>query len=330
LNPLPPPLNTHKMTDSKQTVIDHLDTMRQGDLIRGEKFSAIAYSKAIKALKNLPGPLTSADQVKGIKGIGVKIRAKITEIIATGELASATRTRNELDLKTYEALLKVHGIGPVKARELVKDHKITGIDHLRKNQQLLNDVQRLGLKYYEDILERIPRDEMEKHETLLMSHLPSTCEGVIVGSYRRKAADSGDIDMLIRFKGLHKKSTFTDYVEVLKAAGYLNDILALGPKKCMAVVTLPGGKARRLDLLVTPAAAFAYSILYFTGSDVFNVAFRSHCLTKGYTLNEHALTPTREDVPEVPVMKTEEDIFRFVGIKYVAPEFRGSSEITLL
>lgn len=318
------------MTDSKQTVINLLDVMRQGDLVRGEKFSAIAYSRAIKALKELPGPLTSVDQVKGIKGIGAKLTAKIAEILETGELASATRTRQELNLDIYDTLLKVHGVGPVKARELVNKHKITSIQELREKQtELLNDVQRMGLKYYEDILERIPRQEMEQHETLLMSHLPKTCEGVIVGSYRRKAVNSGDIDMLIRFKGIHKKSTFAEYVETLKSWGYLKDILALGDKKCMAVVALPGGKSRRLDLLVTPTAEFAYSILYFTGSDVFNVAFRSHCLTKGYTLNEHALKPTREDVPAVPLMKTEEDIFHFMGVQYIAPEMRTGSTLIL-
>ena len=318
-------------TDSKQTVINLLDVMRQGDLVRGEKFSAIAYSRAIKALKELPGPLTSVEQVKGIKGIGAKLTAKIAEILETGTLAAATRTSQEFNLAAYDTLLKVHGVGPVKARKLVNKHKIKSIDELRAKQaDLLNDVQRIGLKYYEDILERIPRQEMEQHEALLMHALPLTCEGVIVGSYRRKAATSGDIDMLIRFKGIHKKTTFTDYVETLKTQGYLKDILALGEKKCMAVVALPGGKSRRLDLLVTPTAEFAYGILYFTGSDVFNVAFRSHCLSKGYTLNEHTLKPTLEGVPAVPQMKTEEDIFRFVGIQYVAPELRGSAMLTLL
>ena len=98
----------------------------------------------------------------------------------------------------------------------------------------------------------------------------------------------------------------------------------------MAVVALPGGKARRLDLLVTPTAEFAYSILYFTGSDVFNVAFRSHCLTRGYTLNEHTLKPTNVGVPLPPPMKTEEDIFKFVGIQYVTPDMRNSSIIVVV
>jgi len=315
--------------DHKQTVINLLDVMRQGDIIRGEKFSALAYMKAIKALKDMSEPLTSADQVKGLKGIGAKITAKIAEILETGELKAASRTRQELNLDIYDALLKVHGVGPVKAKELVSKHGITSIAHLKENQQLLNDVQKMGLKYYEDILERIPRAEMEQHETLLLSLLPPRCEGVIVGSYRRKAVTSGDIDMLIRFKGAHTKSTFTDYIEVLKTRGYLKDVLALGEKKCMAVVALPDGKSRRLDLLVTPTAQFAYSILYFTGSDQFNVAFRSHCLSHGYTLNEHALKPVVEGVPDVPPMKTEQDIFRFVGLQYVAPEMR-SNIVTLI
>ena len=63
---------------------------------------------------------------------------------------------------------------------------------------------------------------------------------------------------------------------------------------------------------------------------MFNVAFRSHCLTKGYTLNEHALKPTREDVPAVPQMKTEENIFRFVGIQYVALELRSSATVAIV
>jgi DNA polymerase/3'-5' exonuclease PolX len=312
----------------KQTVINLLDVMRQGDLIRGEKFSALAYAKAIKSLKDMPGPLTSVDDVKGLKGIGAKITAKIEEILTTGELKAATRTRGELNLDIYDALLKVHGVGPVKAKELVKDG-IKSISELREKQHLLNDVQKMGLKYYEDSLERIPRAEMEQHEVMLKRLLPPTCEGVIVGSYRRKAENSGDIDMLIRYKGVHHKDTFVNYVQTLKATGYLTDILALGEKKCMAYVALPGQKARRLDLLVTPTSQFAYSILYFTGSDTFNVAFRSHCLSRGYTLNEHTMKPTGT-FPLPPPMKTEEDIFRFMGVKYVAPELRTSATLALV
>jgi DNA polymerase/3'-5' exonuclease PolX len=78
-------------------------------------------------------------------------------------------------------------------------------------------------------------------------------------------------------------------------------------------------------LLFTPQAEYAYSILYFTGSDAFNVAFRSHALTRGYTLNEHTLKPTAEK-PLPPPMLTEEAIFTFLGLHYVAPENRKGAE----
>jgi DNA polymerase/3'-5' exonuclease PolX len=316
--------------DATKQIITELETMKQGDLIRGEKFSALAYAKAIKGIKGLGKPITSVDDIKGIPGIGTKIQAKIQEIIETGSLASAARTKQELKLDIYDALLKVHGIGPVKARDLVNNHGIQSIADLRAHQDLLNEVQKTGLKYYEDILERIPRTEMLKHNRFLVTSLPPKTRGIVVGSFRRLAETSGDIDMLITFeedvKPSQQKKMFSDYVETLKRTGYILDILALGPKKCMAVVSLgPGEKSRRLDLLITPHEEYAYSILYFTGSDTFNVAFRKHALSKGYTLNEHTLTPTGT-APPPPYMPSEESIFVFLGLKYVEPQFRKGEE----
>lgn len=322
-------------TDATATILTALETMKQGDLIRGEKFSALAYAKAIKGIKALNKPITSVEDVKGVPGIGAKILAKIQEILDTGSLASAERTKKELNLDIYDALLKVHGIGPVKARELVKEHKIESIANLRANQGLLNEVQKMGLKYYEDILERIPRTEMLKHNNYLVSTLPRQANGIVVGSFRRLAENSGDIDMLISFdedvKPAQQKKLFGDYVEALKKSGYIQDILALGPKKCMAVVKLTAeDKARRLDLLVTPKEEYPYAILYFTGSDAFNVAFRKFTLTKGYTLNEHTMKPT-SGAALPPRMENEEAIFRFLGLKYVEPQNRkGEQNIVTL
>jgi DNA polymerase/3'-5' exonuclease PolX len=106
------------MADKKNLIIGELETMEQGDIIRGEKFSALAYRKVINGLRPLQEIRTLAD-IEGIKGIGVKIKAKIQEILDTGRLEAATRTRTELKMDLYDQLLGVHGIGPVKARELV-------------------------------------------------------------------------------------------------------------------------------------------------------------------------------------------------------------------
>ena len=326
---------TKMATPNKDLILKELETMRQGDLIRGEKFSAIAYAKAMKGIKALPGDITSVDDVKNIAGIGAKIQAKVKEILETGSLKAAERTKKELNLDIYDALLKVHGIGPVAARKLVKEHGITSIADLRAKQHLLNEVQKMGLKYYEDILERIPRAEMLLHEKILQSCLPKDTTGIIVGSFRRQAVNSGDIDMLITFQSdvpeSKQKAAFLAYVNSLKSCGYIRDVLASGAKKCMAVVSLGSdNKCRRLDLLITPHEEFAYSILYFTGSDLFNVAFRAYALKQGYTLNEHEMKPTGDKSPP-PTMKSEKDIFDFLGLKYIDPkERKGESEIIKL
>ena len=49
--------------------------------------------------------------------------------------------------------------------------------------------------------------------------------------------------------------------------------------------------ARRLDIRLTPHDQYYCSILYFTGSDLFNKNMRAHALQNGFTLNEYTLRP---------------------------------------
>ena len=47
-------------------------------------------------------------------------------------------------------------------------HNITSISQLRKHKDsLLNSVQQKGLKYYEDIIERIPRSEIVDYQSII-------------------------------------------------------------------------------------------------------------------------------------------------------------------
>jgi DNA polymerase IV len=326
--------------DYKEAVIAGLETMRLGELATaapGAKFKAVAYKKAIDALRRMPGPLTSVADVKDVEGIGKKIEAKIADVIATGTMGAAERMRARTDVGSFEVLTAIHGIGPVKARELIAAG-ITSVAGLRAavagDTELLTDAAKLGLKYYEDGIQRIPRAEMERHEAALLAALPAPLFGNIVGSYRREAANSGDVDMLVSYPDTMSEkdasALFRRFVADLERTGYIEAKLAGGAKKWMGYVRLGGGgagtgaalPARRLDLLLTSPAEFAYALLYFTGSDKFNVAFRRYCLELGYSLNEHTLTPMVAGKPAPPPMKTERDIFRWAGLKFVRPSLR--------
>lgn len=339
-----------KEEDVKSQILSALEIMRKKEIADKQPFKARAYKKAMDGIKLLDS-VTSYEDVKGIEGIGAKIEEKIKEILETGRLASAERAA--ASHKPHEELMAVYGIGPAKASELIEDG-ITGVEMLRaavkKNPGLLNDKQKIGLMYYEDLIKRIPYEEMLEHQSILQELLPEEIDGIndfqIVGSFRREMPDSGDIDVLIRVKegqnqtpglvsgtlpdsksGKNPKTLLVEYIKMMESFGYLRATLAHGDKKFMGICQMPGHPARRLDILMTPENEYAYAVLYFTGSDTFNIAMRQFALTKGYTLNEHRLTKLLKDAPDVPPMKTEKDIFRFLKIKYVAPKDRTSGAV---
>ena len=320
--------------DFTPLILSSLDTMRLGEMAKKEsvsRFKANVYKKAMDEIKRHGEPIRTFEEVKAIKGLGPKVVEKIREIIETGVLASAERVKERTDVGGMTELLAIHGIGPAKARTLMESG-ITGIDSLRKavaaNPKLLTKAQTLGLTYAEDGAKRIPRAELVIHERTLMAGVGRGLDGTIVGSYRRGAATSGDIDMLIRYSRdmtvAEAEKAFEAFVDGLKKSGYIVGTLASGDKKWLGYVRLGAdGVVRRLDLLLTPPDEFPYAILYFTGSDVFNVAFRKHCLTLGYSLNEHTMKPVGDAAKKaVPTMDKEEDIFAFVGLKYVPPTER--------
>jgi DNA polymerase beta len=312
--------------DNKQKVLNALEVLKIRDLQSGEKFSALAYAKAIRELKKLE-KINSVEDVEGVAGVGKKIKAKVQEILETGGLEAATKAMAELKIDVYQDLLKVYGIGPVMAKKLIDIHKITSLDDLRAHQELLTENQKLGLKYYEDSLERIPRAEMKEHEEKIMSYLPEGIKGIIVGSYRRGAESSGDIDVLIKipekYSKKEQKELFDTIVSSMVEDDYIIDLLSQGEKKVLGYAKInKDGKARRIDLLATPEKEYPYAVLYFTGSDTFNVAFRKFALSKGYTLNEHTMKKKKEDVKDIPEIKSEIGIFAFLGIEYRNPKDR--------
>lgn len=286
-------------------------------------FKGRVYTAAIRTLSALPHLRTMEDlppMQKG-DGLGKEVRLKIQMILETGSLHITKETR---DLATaLETLQNIYGVGPKKAQDLIAEGYMTIAALRSADPKILNKNQQIGLRYYEDLLKRIPRAEMDAHAALLMSAKPEGVDGIIVGSYRRGKPDSGDIDMLLRSPS---GAALADFVAALKARGYIKEILALGDHKCMAICALPSTMvARRLDILVTPPDEYPFAIFYFTGSDTFNVAVRSHALTLGYTLNEHGIVGVNSGL-SVKGVKTEKNLFALLKLKWVEPVDRTGPE----
>ena len=316
-------------SDKKTQIINFLIALRQKSIAESEPFKARAYTKAIKEIERLPAVYSLAD-VKDLPGVGTKIAAKVAEVLETGHLLEAEAAKEDYSLEAYNALQEVHGIGPAKARDLITKHEIKTIGALRSaaaaNPDLLTHAQSVGLTYIDDLKKRIPRAEMEKHEAYVRKMLSKEFEMVVVGSYRRGLPTSGDFDVMITSRTLSDlvaASHFQQFIDLLAEEGYLRGEFARGEHKFMGVCRLSRHQTHRhVDLLLCKPDEYWYTILYFTGSDVFNVSMRRHALTKGYSLSEHGLKRVRDGVPVPPAMNSEKDIFDFLGLAYVKPEDR--------
>lgn len=291
--------------DHKDNIINTLTILKNNS--NDNIFHVRAYDKVISNIKKIKEPILSLKQVENIEGVGTKIKSKLQDIFSSHHL------HINIDNDIKNNLLNVYGIGESKAKSLIDEHNIKSIDDLRNkskvNNKLLTKAQTIGLLCYEDLLLRIPRSEMKKHKKILNL---SKDKGEIVGSFRRKEETSGDIDVMLNMNSVE----FKKYTEGLVKSGYIKYILAEGDKKMLAICKLEDSKYRRIDLIRNTKEEYPFMKLYFTGPKEFNISFRNHCLSLGLSLNERSFKPYVENI------KTEEDIFKHVGLEYVEPENR--------
>jgi DNA polymerase/3'-5' exonuclease PolX len=305
-------------TEKKKLLLFILKKISDHEKANGEAFKANSYLKVISNLKKFKddSDLTEAN-IRGVKGVGDSIYTKIDQILTTGTCPMYDKIKEIVDPR--EAFLKIHAIGPKRANELVK-MGINTIQELREKTEYLNDKQKIGLQYYEELNQRIPREEIVKHEKLLQKMLnvtDPTAELTIAGSYRRNQTDSGDIDVLLK---ADKKETYIQFIKKLDKLGYLIEELALGNKKYNGICKLgKKGIGRRIDIMFTKPEEYPFAILYFTGSGDFNQIMRKETNDKGFTMNEYSMkhSGTRENVDYE--FSEEKDIFNFLDMEYVEP-----------
>jgi DNA polymerase beta len=313
-----------KSSRYNESFVDLMDQLANLLMRQGEVFRAKAYQKASETIMVFPDDIVSVEQLKGQPGIGPTILEKLQEFVETGTLRLLEREKNNPILLFTD----IYGIGPKKAKELATGVKT--IEQLRERVKqdptLLNNVQKVGLRYYEDILKRIPRSEILEYETMFRKSFGVT-EFEIVGSYRRGASNSGDIDVIVTSEN---PNVFKQWIDPLIQAGVIVEVLSRGPTKCLVIAKLnPQADARRVDFLYTTPEEYPFAVLYFTGSKFFNTVMRQHAVTRGYTMNEHGLYKKKGDKVST-VFQTEEDIFRFLGLVYKRPEERKDGRAVLV
>jgi len=300
------------------------------------KFKANALKAAAKKVKDCPELITTPSIAMQKAGISERMAIKIKEILETGNLAELEeQTPPPTNEVAIEELCQITGIGPKKAQSLI-DEGYTSIAKLRqgvadKKVAVTHHIS-VGLKWANDLNERMPREEVAQMETIIKQAAAKVNPDlmvVIAGSYRRQKNSCGDVDCLISSKA-HQGEEIADYgylnkiVKELTSSGFIKDSLTNeGEKKYMGVCQLASSnsKGRRIDIRMVNYDNFYAALLYFTGSANFNIKLRKTAMELGLKLNEYSFESNKTG--KKILVHSEKEIFDILGMEYVLPTDRN-------
>jgi len=303
--------------------------------LKGVEFKPYAYRRAAQTVESLSKDIEDVykeGKLEDLPGIGKNIAQKIAEYIETGKIKSYEGLKKKMPFD-FESLLSVGGLGPKKVSILYKKLRVKNLNDLEKAAKLgkIRKLAGFGEKTEKDILENIGIAKMRNERMLLGIALPIAEEieqrlkelkevrkVVTAGSLRRRKETIGDLDILIT------SSNPTKVMEYFTTMPDVKDIIAKGPTK--ASVRLKNGL--QIDARVVKDSEFGSALLYFTGSKEHNIALRKVAISKKLKLSEYGLFKNNKQIAG----KTEEDVYKKLGMPYIEPEMRenlGEMELAL-
>jgi DNA polymerase (family 10) len=306
-------------------------------------FRIRAYQRAAQNLEGLTEDievLAKVDKLESIPGIGKDLAEKIKEILKTGSLKQYEDLKKEVPKGLVE-LLSVPGIGPKTAKLLYEELKIKDIQDLERQARAgkLRTLPGLREKTEENILRGIELIKKGRERMGLAKALSVADEFIFAlkklrevkkispaGSLRRMKETVRDIDILVtsphpvrntKYSQRNKISNGTrpqKVMDVFTSLPQVKEILAKGSTKS-SVLTKDG---IQVDVRVVEPESFGAALLYFTGSKADNIKMREMAMKKGWKINEYGVFRAKTRLAG----QTEEEIFKLLGLPYIAPELR--------
>ncbi|RYO58871.1 hypothetical protein AA0116_g7030 [Alternaria tenuissima] len=302
----------------------------------------ISYRECITTLKKQTTKITTAKQAAALPGIGLRLADKIEEIVLTDRLRRLESTQDDPLDSVLRLFLGVYDAGLVQANKWIQAGYRT-LDDLRIKVKL-TESNKVGVEHYDHFNSRIPRAEVEAHGAILVKELQkidTKFKATIMGSYRRGAKDSGDIDVILTKPGTSLAAMRTTIFEVLVPRlykiGFLKASLATSRSndptgsKWHGASCLPTSEVwRRMDFLLVPEEEMGAALIYFTGNDIFNRSIRLLARKKNMRLNQRGLYKDvhrgrrGEKLNEGVLVeaRSEKKIFEVLGVPWREPHER--------
>lgn len=291
-------------------------------------FKPRAYEKASDGVLGLDEDVRDIYKSGGLKAlekipaVGVSIAEKIEELLKTGKIKYYEDLKKKVPVDLPNLQL-VEGLGPKTIKALYRKLKVKNLSDLEKAAKSgkVSRVEGFGKKREENILKGIefikksggrfvlgfidPQIEEIKNN---LKKIKGVSEAVVAGSIRRRKDTIGDADILAISD---KPKNIMDYF--VSMPGVLR-VFARGETKS----SLKLSNGLDVDLRVVPKESYGAALNYFTGSKDHNVALREMAIKKGWKLNEYGIFDGKKQIAG----KTEEEIYKKLGLNYIEPELR--------
>ena len=319
------------MADTKEDVLDMLRELAELTMLDEgdpQSFRVRAYESAAQAIAAQAtdlGRLTAKELVK-IQGIGKSTAAKIRELIETGHVEKLEGLRKKHPASVV-ALLRIQGLGPKTVLKLRSELGVHSLDDLRKAlaENKVRALKGLGSKVEDKLAQALARLEKEGaidrtpisvalplagRIVARLAEVPGVSHASYCGSLRRFSETVGDVDVVVA------ATEPAAVMEALVTMSVVDRVLVRGEGKT-SIVTRRG---TQVDVRVVAREALGAAQLYFTGSKGHNIKLRQRALSRGWTLNEYALSEIEGG--KIIARETEEQIYAALGLPWIAPVLR--------
>jgi DNA polymerase (family 10) len=302
--------------------------------IKGDNpFRIRAYERAAQNIEGLTEDIedfAKENRLLEIPGIGKDLGEKIKEFINTGKLKAYEDLKKTIPEGLLD-LLKIPSVGPKTAKLLYEKLKIKNISDLETaiKKKKLEGIFGIKEKTIENILKGIELLKRGKERMSLavaiqvadefirpLKKLPEVKKISSAGSLRRQKETVRDIDILVISEKPQK------VMDIFTRIPQVAQILAKGETKS----SVRTKDDVQVDCRVVEEKSFGAALLYFTGAKNFNIKLRQLAIKKGLKINEYGVFKKDKFVGG----KTEEEIFKILGMSYIEPELReDTGEIEL-
>ncbi|KAF7194641.1 DNA polymerase type-X family protein pol4 [Pseudocercospora fuligena] len=189
-------------TNPNDDFIALLKEIKQARLLTNDEIGVRAYSTSIAAIAAYMYRFSTAKEILALPGCDHRIANLWVEWKNTGTIKAVEDARNDDDLKILRLFYNIWGVGVATARDFYFERGWRDLDDIVEyGWSTLVRVQQIGVKYYDEFLDLIPRAEVEQICEVIRKHAVKVrddgIQSIIVGGYRRGKEASGDVDIVV-------------------------------------------------------------------------------------------------------------------------------------